>query len=133
MRTQPAAQENKMKKALIVKPSGEWEVKEFTDDNSLSTLQNAVDGLIAPIDLVGVKSTMWLDDEGLYRADFEENLLATAIYEQDYNLSNQRLMGNAVFTGVTDENGFTLGLDDQTLDLITQMAEYTKLLRGVAD
>ena len=121
-----------MKKALIVKPSGEYEVKEFDDTNSLSTLQNAVGGLIQPIDILDGRATMWLNEEFLLLPGLQENIMASAIYEQDYNLSNQRLLGNAVFTGGTDENGFTLGLDEQILDLITQMAEYAKMVQDAA-
>jgi hypothetical protein len=125
--------ENKMKKALIVKPSGEYEVKEFDDTNSLSTLQNAVGGLVQPIDILDGRATMWLNEEFLLLPGLEENIMASAIYEQEFNLSNQRLLGNAIFTGGTDENGFTLGLNEQMVDLITQMAEYTKMLQDAAN
>jgi hypothetical protein len=111
-----------MKKAVVVQTDGNWKIVEFTNDNALAVLQKAVDGLIQPVD-VRPNLTMWVNEEGLFRQDFDENLMASAIYEETFKV-DQAMVGPAVYTGGTDEEGYTEGLDEQHLKLVVEMAKF---------
>ena len=115
-----------MKKAVVVQTNGKWEIVEFNNDNSLAVLQKAVDGLIQPVDVRPPNLTMWCNEEGLFRNDFTENFMATAIYEDAVGVENQCILGPVVFTGGTDAEGYTEGLNDQMLDLVSRMAEVQR-------
>ena len=112
-----------MKNALVVNADGTHEVIDVSA-NSLSTLQNAVDGLIQPIDISDT-ITMWVNEEFLFRNSFEPNLLATAMYQ---NVGGQSVIpGSVVFTGGADSEGNTMGLDDSELDRLNSLAKVAQL------
>jgi hypothetical protein len=115
-----------MKKAVVVQPDGKWEIVEFDDSNGLAVLQKAVDGLIQPVDINPVGITMWVNEEGLYRFDFTENFMASAIFEESHGENATRIMGPAVYTGGTDHKGYTNGLSDKHLELIVEMAKFAE-------
>lgn len=96
---------------------------EFDSETSLKVLQTAVDGLIQPVDITA-KLTMWVNEEGLFRSDFEQNILATAFMPDGAS----PIMGPAVFTGGVDDNGETLGLSREDADSIRALANNVKEL-----
>lgn len=104
--------------AIAVKPDLTTEVLDLTE-NSLRTLQSAVDGLIQPVDFDSI--TMWVNEEGLFRNDLDWNWLASGFMEQ---LGSDTLIrGTAVFTGGVDEEGDTMGMpDDAVLALMGLVA-----------
>lgn len=109
----------KMKKlALQVSPMGEITELDISQD-SLKTLQTAVDGLIQPIDYAGF--TVWVNEEGLLRNDLEQNLPMMSIYRTP-------IMGNAVFTGGVDSEGETLGLPEQYETLVRDICQSLRSL-----
>lgn len=115
-----------MKKAVLVQPDGKWEIVEFDNSNGLEVLQKAVDGLIQPVDINPVGITMWVNEEGLYRNDFTENFMASAIFEESYGENATPIMGNAIYTGGTDSEGYTDGLSEKHLEVIVQMAKFAE-------
>jgi hypothetical protein len=112
-----------MEKAVTVNTDGKWEIVEFDNSTSLKVLQKAVDGLIQPID-VKPGLTMWVNEEHLFRDDFEDNILASAVYEEVTGVNGQVLFGPIVFTGGTDSAGYTLGLDEKHLSLVVTIAGF---------
>lgn len=117
-----------MKNALVVDAQGNTLVLDVEFD-FLSKMQNAVDGLIEPIDLSN-DLTMWVNEEFLFRDSFEPNLLGTAMYQ---NLgATGIIMGTIVFTGGTDSEGETLGLSDSEIEKITQIANVARHLTAVS-
>jgi len=97
-----------MKLALKITPDGvATEIDIATDE--LKKLQDAVDGLIQPVDFeFGSRYlTMWVNEEGLLRNDLVVNPVALAFYSSP-------IMGNIVITGAPDENGETTSLDSST-------------------
>ena len=99
-----------MKKlAVKVMPSGELTKIDLGEGDELSILQNAVDGLIQPIDFFGF--TMWVNEEGLLRNDLTPNFAVRAFYSTP-------IMGNVIFTGAVDDEGDTLPLSEDVVKLI---------------
>lgn len=77
-----------------------------SDDNTLSTLQTLVDGYIecvtATKSVIGFDADVWVNGEGLYRQDFEINLVASYI-------TGRQIVGPAVIAK-SSTSGDTLGL-----------------------
>jgi hypothetical protein len=101
------------KSAFLIREDFSFERLEL-EGNTLKVLQSAVDGLIQPVDLSD-SLTVWVNEEGLFRNDFDVNLFATAIYHQAFPTADNPLVGPAVFTGGSDDEGNTLGLSEQMI------------------
>lgn len=110
------------KNALVVKADGTHSVLDVETD-FLSKMQNAVDGLIEPIDITDT-ITMWVNEEFLLRNSYEPNLLGTAMYQSVGGGSV--IMGTIVFTGGTDFDGDTMGLSDSEFDRLKDFAEISR-------
>jgi hypothetical protein len=72
-------------------------------EGSLKVLQTAVDGLIEPVQ-VSPLFDLYANEEGLFRDDFSLNVWAKDMF-------GVTLLGPVVITGLTDEEGETLGLE----------------------
>ena len=112
------------KHALVVKSDLTTEVIDIAE-NELGMLQTAVEGLIQPVDLAPL-ITMWVNEEGLFQAGLEFNPLASAFMEEIG--SETPILGNAVFTGGTDEDGNTLGMAEDALAELLTIAENARQL-----
>ena len=81
---------------------------------TLSLLQTAVEGLIEHVDAdpdyLGFHADVWVNEEGIYREDFEINVLASI-------MTGQTLVGPAVIAQ-TNSDGETLGLSDEQIDTL---------------
>jgi len=107
------------KLALKVTPNAEVIELDLNAGNELSIMQEAVDGLIQPVDFAGF--TMWVNEEGLLRNDLEHNFALMAFYPTP-------IMGNAVFTGGIDEEGNTLPLSESSAELVRGVFNSYRLL-----
>lgn len=110
------------KNALVVNADGTHSMLDV-ETEFLSKMQNAVDGLIQPVDITNT-ITMWVNEEFLFKGTFEPNLLGTAMYQSIGGESV--IMGTIVFTGGTDSDGDTLGLGEEELDRLTGFAGLAK-------
>ena len=86
------------------------------DGDSYEFLKNSVDGLIDGLYVgdFGGGVALWINDEGKFRSDLEPS--AVLMYKDkiyDY------VVGNIVFTGITDE-GDTVSLTDKNMDYINE-------------
>jgi hypothetical protein len=63
---------------------------------------------------------MWVNEEFLFRNSFEPNLLGTAMYQSVGGGST--ILGDVVFTGGTDPEGYTMGLNDYDFNKLTELA-----------
>ena len=109
-------------KALVVKTTGEKEVVEFSNENALSVLQAGVGGYIEMVSL-SEELTLWVNEEGKL-VDLPHNFFGQflwdnflPVHQEDY------IVGDIVLTGGADEEGNTLGLSEQQLEIITGMIE----------
>lgn len=93
-----------MRNALRIDTEGKPTLLDLdAPEGSLTVLQTAVDGLIEPV-RVSTMFDLYANEEGLFREDFTLNVWAKDMF-------GVTLLGPIVITGVTDENGETLGLD----------------------
>lgn len=111
-----------MKTALVVDAMGIQSTIDVESD-CLKKLQTAVDGYIQPVDLTE-NLTMWVNEEFLLRDSFEPNLLGTAMYQ---SIGGQSvIMGTIVFTGGTDPEGDTMGLNDADYARLQDLANSAR-------
>jgi hypothetical protein len=80
----------------------------FDNRKTLNVLQTLVDGSVDCVE-IGVGFDLWVNDEGLFRNDFQTNLIASV-------LVNRRIVGPAVIA--TQHNGETLGVTDHGITLL---------------
>lgn len=98
-----------MSKALVINTDGTVAVVEPTLDG----LQASVDGWVQAVDLSGTL-TLWVNEEGKM-VGLPHNRYAQILWDEAYGEGTDYIVGNAVLTGGTDEDGNTLGLDDETI------------------
>lgn len=109
-----------MKTAVVITSKGDFSLLDVETD-FLSKMQNAVDGLIQPVDLQN-DVTMWVNEEGLLRNDLDVNQIGTGLYAEMLG-ANTPIMGDIVFTGGIDEEGDTMGLDAGYVSSLEALAE----------
>lgn len=90
-----------MKKALVISPTGEATLIEFTAKTGLSQFQAAVGGWVEALDLYNV--TLWINEEGVF-LDLPANDRVT----QQWGFP---IRGTVVLTGGATETGQTRGLN----------------------
>jgi|TARA_B110000285_G_scaffold219580_1_gene270304 hypothetical protein len=112
------------KQALIVNSDLTTKVIDIEGDE-LGQLQRAVEGLIQPVELTDI-ITMWVNEEGLFQGGLSLNQLASAFMQEIG--SETPIMGNAVFTGGTDEDGNTLGMAEDVLAELLEIADGARQL-----
>lgn len=104
--------------ALLVRPDNTFTVLDWPAAGHLPLLHRAIE--CDRVDVVDITPdlAMWVDDEGMIKADPIPNMTATAAVLAYAGRTSQLYFGNAVFTGGTDDEGNTLGLtQDQVLSL----------------
>jgi hypothetical protein len=84
----------------------------------LQQLQDAVGGWVEAVDL-SPTLTMWCNEEGKLNG-LPFNSLATDLWEESFGQTDF-IKGNVIFTGGTDEEGETLGLDEATADKLRKL------------
>jgi hypothetical protein len=112
------------KKAVVVQPDGTAEVVEFTNETGLKTLQTAVDGYIEAVYL-DLATTMWVNEEGLFRPDLASNFLGATLYYKMFGVETP-INGTIVFTGGSDSEGYTESLDEDSIVDVLEMAALAK-------
>ena len=109
--------------AVKVYPNGNTEVLPFTGD-TLTLLQEAVGGWVETYQLDD-NLTIWFNEEGkLKRLPF--NQAATSLWMK-HRGGTDFIVGIAVFTGATDDEGNSLGLDEAGVQKVRTFAEMSKI------
>lgn len=109
-----------MKKALHIKTTGEVIELDITAD-SLTTLQTAVGGWVQAIDIT-TDMTMWCNEEGKL-ISLPHNPFAQFMWDKSFGTYTDYIVGDIVLTGGTDEDGATLGLTDEQVQVIGKIVE----------
>jgi hypothetical protein len=107
--------------AIRITTAGTIEELDLSGDNSLDTLQTAVGGWVQAIDL-DESLTMWLNEEGKL-VGLPHNPYAQFAWDKRFGAHTDYTVGDVVFTGGTDDEGYTLGLDQDTADQIRMMVQ----------
>ena len=110
------------KVAIKVTPEFEVEILDI-EENFLSTMQEAVQGLIQPVDY-NDNLTIWVNEEFYSLAEPKVNFVASSFYSALG--ADTALLGNAVFTGGTDEAGEVLGLTPEMHEAILEVVAEAK-------
>jgi len=96
------AETNEAKEVQL--PDGESQLKE---------LQEAVGGWVQAVDFTP-QLTIWVNEEGKLHG-LPINPMATFLWEKYFGLTDY-ICGNVIFTGGTDDEGYTLGLNEETAE-----------------
>jgi len=103
------------KEFILIKSNGMAYLVE-SDESTLSTLQTLVDGYIecvtAKKSVLGFDADIWVNEEGLYRQDFEINLVASY-------MTGRQLVGPAVIAK-SSTSGNTLGLTTNNINRLIE-------------
>lgn len=92
-------------------------VEQKPGQDRLNFLQTLVEGLIECVAL-DQTTELWVNEEGLFRGDFQVNATATDLARFKTGLG-YTLVGPAVITGGVDREGNTLSVTDLTLAMIS--------------
>lgn len=109
-----------MKLAIKISTTGEVTNLDLTDD-SLSTLQSAVNGWVQAVDLAR-DLTMWCDEEGKL-VGLDHNPYAQFMWDTVFGAHTDYLVGDIVLTGGADDEGETLGLTDEQEQIIRNVVQ----------
>jgi hypothetical protein len=111
-----------MHKAVIIKATGEKSVVEFNESTAYATLSGAVGGWI---ECVGLENglDLWVNEEGKLTG-LPQNPVATALWADSYGMTDV-IMGDVIITSGTDNEGNTLGLNEEQVD---ELMDYTREL-----
>ena len=104
-----------MKKALVLDTEGNFTTTDLTDGDEYKNLVRIVGGYIQAVPFTE-SITLWVNEEGKMDR-LPENSKATKIWEHFYGKTDF-IVGNAVFTGGTDEKGDTIALSDNAEELL---------------
>jgi hypothetical protein len=103
------------KQFILIKSNGMAYLVE-SDESTLSTLQTLVEGyiecVVAPKSALGFEADVWVNEEGLYRQDFEINLVASY-------MTGRQIVGPAVIAK-SSTSGNTLGLTSANINRLIQ-------------
>lgn len=80
-------------------------------EGQLDVLQAGVGGWVQAVDL-SESLTLWVNEEGKLDG-LPINPIATRIWEAVFGAGTDIIVGNAIFTGGTGDEGETLGLSDE--------------------
>lgn len=100
------------KNAVAISPDGIFSVVDIAG-NELKTLQGLVDGWIQAIDLTPTL-TLWVNEEGKMTG-LPFNAFGTVMWNEFFGATDV-IVGTAVFTGGTDDEGDTIGLSDSQIE-----------------
>ena len=105
-----------IQKAVIIRTNGLKEVVEFTNESCYETIKEAVEGWVQCVPLGELD--LWVNEEGKLES-LPFNVTATGLWEDIYNKTDI-IVGNAVFTSGTDDEGNTLGLSDEQVKYLLE-------------
>ena len=113
-----------MTKALRVTTAGVIQTLDLSE-NSLQVLQTGVGGWVQAIDLT-TTMTLWCNEEGKLEG-LPHNPYAQKLWDVAFGAGTDYIVGDVVFTGTPDEEGYTTGiseLDEQVIrNVVAKVSE----------
>jgi len=92
---------------------------------SYQVLKDGVGGWIEAVDL-REDMTMWLNEEGKLDG-LPVNVMASRMFNEAFGAGKDIMVGDAVFTGGTDDEGDTLGLTEEQAQELEAHLEEVRL------
>lgn len=114
-----------MNKAIVVNAGGTTTHESFTNETFYDVVSTAVGGYIERVQ-VAPNLVMWVNENGL-NEKLEPNLVGSLAYLLAFG-KEALIVGNIVFTGVEDEEGYSLGVDQQGMEALVQLGEIGLML-----
>ena len=120
--------------AFVIEPNGNSKKLEFNNDNALKLFQQEVGGLIQPV-AVGLGLEAYVNEEGLMKG-LPINPMASALATEHFLEflpagEDYLLVGNAVFVGVVDEQGYSTSLTENQIIMLDTLAKIGALVYQV--
>ena len=108
-------------KALVLTTDNTVEVEQDTNEFvSYATLSRAVGGMIEAVTLSDTL-TLWVNEEGKMNG-LPVNEYATKLFASEFGAGIDIIVGNAIITGGSNDEGETLGLaDTQVEELVADL------------
>ena len=103
-------------KAVKISADGAKEVVELEYGNVLKALQEAVGGYIELVSLRHFVADLWVNEDGKMH-HLAPNALATKLWHDEYPTA-EKLLGDVIVTGPSDDKGETLGLNDEQVSFL---------------
>jgi hypothetical protein len=110
-----------MKKAVIVRVSGQAEATLFTDESAYKVISGAVGGYIEAV-RVQPNLVMWVNESGLLEG-LEVNEVGCLAYLLAFGSLRSPIVGDVIFTGGEDEEGNSLGIDAEGLEWLVGLGD----------
>lgn len=109
---------------------GEISEVQFTDDNFLQVMYEAIDtNIIEGVDIPSMGVRIWLDEEGKLKETTEVNIDASIMYQTEY-ATDDFIFGHVVFTSIrVDDEGYTEGLNEEEKKSLLEMLELLQTAR----
>lgn len=117
-----------MAKAIQINSTGSKSVVEFEIGQSYDVISRAVGGWIECVNLRGLQVDMWVNEEGKLNS-LPENPTATALFMDEFG-GGDFIVGNVLITGGVDEEGETVGLTDEQIEVISNYDRRVWTLAG---
>lgn len=108
-----------MKNGLMITPAGEISVIDLSKTNELEVLQEAVEGWVQAVD-VSEHMTMWMNEEGKM-IGLEHNPMAQIVWDMNFGVDTDYIVGTVVLTGTPDPDGETRGLETEVIEAIQEL------------
>lgn len=108
------------KKAILVRTDGTTERLTFTEETEYEVLSGGVGGLIQPVYL-SPDLVLWVNEEGKMWS-LPYNPMASRWFDNVFGEGHDIMVGDAVFTGGGDEEGYMNSLTDSQVEALEQGA-----------
>lgn len=114
------------KTALLVRTNGTTERLTYDTETEYEMLSGGVGGMIEAVTL-SPDLILWVNEEGKMNG-LPLNPVASRWYDNRFGAGYDFMVGDAVFTGGVDEEGYSNGLTESQLTAIEEGAQH--LVRG---
>lgn len=120
-----------MLKALKVNPDKSIEELDMDVPDKLSLFQSAVGGYIEGVYLDGINARMYMDEEYLFKKEpHEANIVASILFEREYDQSNL-ILGPVVIFGGYDDEGEVAAIGEEAERIVRSIAEMPDFLTAM--
>lgn len=106
-------------KALTVTTDGTVTENIFDNDTAYQTIRDGVGGYIEAV-TIDFDITMWVHEEGKL-LDLPHNKFAQQAWNRTHGEFSDYIVGDVVFTGGSDDEGYTLGLTPEAEDKVRKI------------
>jgi Domain of unknown function (DUF3846) len=116
-----------MAKAVVIKTDGTKSVTDFNRSTEYNVIKQAVGGWLESIHLDN-DLTLYINEEGKLLG-LPQNPIATAFFASYYGLHQDVIVGDVIFVGGVDEEGYSNGLTDKQ---VLELLDFTDTITAIS-